>query len=317
VSLFDVRGVVLLPEDLTLTDWPRLAADAGLNTIALHVLNGPPSRAVEFLGSPAGERFLRETDELGLSVEYELHALMELLPRELFEETPELFRMDETERRTADHNLCCSSKEALRIAGENAVTLARKLTPTTHRYFLWSDDGGSWCHCSQCEELSPSDQSLLITNALLGAVRRFDPKATMAALAYYNTLEPPTSVKPAPGVFLEFAPIGRSHAHALSDPTHEANRNHAERIDALIETIGAEGAQVLEYWMDASRASGWKRPAKRLPLDLAVLEADLSFYARRGFSCVTSFACFLDAEYAKLHGLPPIEQYGRGTRGAR
>ncbi len=35
-TLFDTRGVVLVPEDLSLADWPERAAGAGLTTISLH-----------------------------------------------------------------------------------------------------------------------------------------------------------------------------------------------------------------------------------------------------------------------------------------
>jgi hypothetical protein len=35
-------------------------------------------------------------------------------------------------------------------------------------------------------------------------------------------------------------------------------------------------AQVLEYWLDVSRFSQWKRPAVRLPWRRDVLEADLA-----------------------------------------
>ena len=40
-SHFDTRGVVLVPEDLTLADWPQQAKSAGLTTIALHHQNSP------------------------------------------------------------------------------------------------------------------------------------------------------------------------------------------------------------------------------------------------------------------------------------
>ena len=35
-SLFATRGVVLVPSDLSLADWPERAKEAGLTTIALH-----------------------------------------------------------------------------------------------------------------------------------------------------------------------------------------------------------------------------------------------------------------------------------------
>jgi hypothetical protein len=67
---------------------------------------------------------------------------------------------------------------------------------------------------------------------------------------------------------------------------------------------------VLEYWLDASRFSGWKRPAVKLPFNAEAFERDVRFYVGRGFERVTSFGVFLDAEYVGLHGLPPIADYG-------
>ena len=206
--LFRTRGIVLLPEDLTLQDWPERALRAGLTTIALH--DGSSARTVaKFVHSAAGGRFLEQCRRLELNVEYELHAMSDLLPRSLFQKSPGLFRMNEKGERTADANLCVHSQQALEMVCANAVELSGLMRPTTGRYFFWGDDGQPWCRCTQCRLLKDSDQALTVTNAILQAVRRHDPRATMAHLAYANTLIPPETVKPEPGVFLEFAPINR------------------------------------------------------------------------------------------------------------
>src|SRR3954465_1165932 len=74
------RGVVLVPEDLTLADWPERAKAAGLTTIAIHHQNSPQA-VIDWIGSDSGQRFLVACGKLGLEVEYELHAMKELLPR--------------------------------------------------------------------------------------------------------------------------------------------------------------------------------------------------------------------------------------------
>ena len=81
------RGVVLVPEDLTLSDWPERAKKAGLTTIALHHQNSPQA-VIDCLRTDAGQQFIERCRQLGLQVEYELHAIKELLPRELFAKTP-------------------------------------------------------------------------------------------------------------------------------------------------------------------------------------------------------------------------------------
>jgi hypothetical protein len=112
-----------------------------------------------------------------------MHAMLELLPRDLFERDLDLFRADETGSRVPDWNLCPSNPRALEIVGENAVRLSQALTPTTHRYYYWSDDGKPWCHCAECRGLNDADQMLLTTNAILHALRRWDPQARVAGLA--------------------------------------------------------------------------------------------------------------------------------------
>lgn len=79
-SAFATRGVVLVREDLTLADWPQRAKAAGLTTIGLHHQNSPQA-VIRCVQSDAGQRFLEQCRKLGLQVEYELHAMQELLPR--------------------------------------------------------------------------------------------------------------------------------------------------------------------------------------------------------------------------------------------
>jgi hypothetical protein len=135
--------VVLVPEDLTLADWPERAKAAGLTTIGIHHQNSPRA-VIDWIRTDAGRRFLEACGRLDLEVEYELHAMKELLPRRLFEESPEFFRMDERGHWGPDANLCVHSPAALDIAAENAVAIARTLRPTTGRYFYWGDDGKPW-----------------------------------------------------------------------------------------------------------------------------------------------------------------------------
>ena len=315
--LFRRRGIVLIPADLSYERWPELAAESGLNVIALHAQSRPLSRLAEFLRTEVGERFLSHAGELGLDVEYELHAMADLLPRERFGRHPEMFRMDEAGERVPDANLCVSSPEALEVISQRSAVVAGQLTPTTHRYFLWADDGRPWCQCPPCRELSPSDQNLTAMVAILGGLRTTDPQATLAALAYHDTLDPPTKVKPVEGLFLEYAPISRSWQVPLSDPSSEVNREHVERLRRLIEFFGPRESQVLEYWLDASRHSNWQRPAQKLPVTPEVMAADAEFYHSLGFEHATTFGVFLDAEYFERYGVPPVVEYGRALRSGR
>jgi len=304
---FERRGIVLVPSDFTLTEWPELAAHSGLNTIALHPA---PDPVTEFVRSAEGRAALSLTADLGLDLEYELHAMAHLLPRELFPDHPHLFRMNESDERVPDANLCPSSEEALQCVADHALSVSRILRPTTHRYFLWPDDGAPWCRCPRCRDLTPSDQSTLVANRIAAALRQDDPGATVAWLAYANTMAAPRNVLPAPELFLEWAPIERDSSRPLDDPACERNAGLLAALDELLNLFPPDTAQVLDYWMDASRFSGWRRPATRIPFDAGVLRADLAALAGRGIRSATCFGAWLDADYVKTHGVFPIGEYG-------
>ena len=306
------RGVVLLPEDLSLTDWPERAQKAGLSTIGIHHQNSPQA-VMAWVQSDAGRRFCEQCQTLGLEIEYELHAMKELLPRHLFAKAPDLFRMNDKGERVADFNCCVHSRQALDILCENAMNIAKVLRPTTSRYFYWGDDGRPWCRCPQCRELSPSEQTLVVENRICRALRQLDSKATLAHLAYLNTLSPPRKVKPDAGVFLEFAPIKRRYDVAYEEQQDPRQTHGLHALKANLEVFSRDSAQVLEYWLDVSRFSKWKRPATRLPWNRDVFLADVQAYRKRGIRHITSFAAWIDSDYQRRFGsLDFITEYGRG-----
>ena len=310
---FLTRGVVITTEDLTLNNWPERARIAGLTTVGLHAPKSP-RLLVKYMNSDAGHKFLDTCRRLGLAVEYELHAMQDLLPRELFDKAPELFRMDEKGQRVREWNLCVHSERAMQTVSENAVELAKVLRPTTGRYFYWGDDGCPWCRCRQCAGLSDSDQSLLVAGRILEAMRRVDAKAQVAYLAYDNTLPPPKQIKPKAGVFLEYAPIHRRYDVPFEQAGDAKSRQQFEMLDANLEVFGRTNAQALEYWLDASLFSKWKKPAVKVLFDPKVLAADLNTYGRRGIRHVTTFAVYIDADYVSRHGEPPLKEYGEQLR---
>lgn len=309
---FTRRGIVLTPTDLNgiAVQWVDRMAAASLNVLGLH---GGIDECVRFIHGDEGRACLDAAESAGIDVEYELHALGWLLPRGMFPDHPEWFRMDEHGDRVSDANMCASSAEALEYVGARGVELARMLTPTTNRYYYWADDAKPWCACEACREYTASDQNLLMTNALALALTDVRPEARMGYLAYYNAIEPPTRVRPADGMFLEYAPIMRNSAVPLDDLTDAKNVEHADNLRRLVETFDTfdmGDAHILEYWVDASRFSGWKRPSVRIPFDADVIEQDARFYASLGFRSATSFGVFLDADYDRMHGPPPIREYG-------
>jgi hypothetical protein len=315
VPFFLTRGIVLRTTDLQTLDWPARAQRAGLTTIGTHIF---PDEVADFLRTDEGQSFLERCRDLGIQVEHELHAMSHLLPRDLFAKDPAMFPADESGERVRDYNLCVHSQAALEIVCENAVRYTQLLPSTTGRYFYWPDDGQPMCRCPRCRGLSDSDQALIVENRVLHAIRRVDPRATLAHLAYVTTLAPPAQVTPLDGIFLEFAPITRRYDRPFRerDAGLEGYPGHGELLDYLdanLEIFPRDTAQVLEYWIDASHFSEWHpRNVKAVPWHEAVFQDDLRTYARRGIRHIVSFGVWLDGDYVRRFGEPPVEAYGKG-----
>ena len=314
-SWWQMRGVVLSTNELSEVDWPALAAQNGINTIGTHIT---PSEVLAFLNSDEGRFFTEACRQYGITVEHQLHAMGELLPRELFAQDPELFRMDSSGVRTPDFNCCVHSEKALDIIAANAARLAGVLKPGNHRYYFWLDDNAPVCCCSLCKPFSPSEQALIVENRMLKAIRKVDPQARLAHLAYSHFMDPPRQVQPEEGIFLEFAPIYRSWdvplvvEDALCPRGYPVtNGDNLRWLESNLEVFDAEDAVVLEYWLDVSLFSRWKRPAVELPWHPEVCGSDLATYASYGIHHVTSFAVYMDKDYFKrFPSTKPIEEYG-------
>jgi hypothetical protein len=248
-----------------------------------------------------------------------MHALADLLPRDLFAKDPSLFRMDDKGDRVADANLCVHSAAALDTVAENAAYFTRELRAKTHRYFYWIDDARPMCRCPKCRGYSESDQALILENHVWRAIRKVDRRATLAHLAYANTIDAPNQVKPEPGIFLEFAPIERRYdvpfRQREAKATHR-NLLHGRLLDALdanLDWFGRASAQVLEYWLDVSRFATWKREQTiEIPWHEDVFRDDLAMYAKRGIRHVTTFAAWVDGDYVKRWTVAPVRAYGLG-----
>lgn len=313
-----MHNVTLLihPEELSYAWIDRLVAH-GIPTLALHPVGGRRAHEslaamVEQLQGDEMRRMLDYAAAQGLRIEYEMHAARYLLPASLFSAHPTWFRMNEQGERTADYNLCASNEQALDYVAQRAAALARSLYRSTNRYFFWLDDGKQLgCHCPKCRHLSDSDQQLLVLNRILERLRRDDAHATLAYLAYCSTIEPPRTVKPHSGVFLEYAPFLRDFHRPLCE---DAQSRH---IEPLLQCFGRAQAKALDYWYDNSLYSKWTKPPAPFTVDRAVLQADMDFYHRLGFGDVSSFACYLGADYEALHGEVDISDIGRLYRAYR
>ncbi len=301
---------LLIHTDELSKDWIDRMVKNGISTIAIHPVGGWRAHLTlremtEALETAEYRALLDYAAEKGLNIEYEMHAMRYLLPKEEFEAHPEWFRMDAEGNRNPDRNCCAANEEVLDFIAENAAALAKKLYRNTNRYYFWLDDAkDAFCHCPECAKLSASDQQMKILNHILKRLKKDNENAELAYLAYYDTLTPPTAIKPEKGIFLEFAPYERDF-HAPIEGNAQIKPIHA-----LLSCFGKDGARVLDYWYDNSYYSDYKKPPKAFAPDKPVIAADLAYYTALGFHELAGFACYLGADYEELHGEPDISDLG-------
>lgn len=299
--------LLIHPDELTVK-WIDRMKSLGVDVLALHPVGGEAatdalSDLVNLLKTDKYRALIDYAADSGLKIEYEMHAAGYLLPRGLFGEHPEYFRADENGKRVADRNFCVSNNEALDIVASRASELADTLYRCDGDFYFWLDDtrkGG--CHCDKCRDLSPSDQQLIAVNAMARKLRKVRPNARISYLAYLSAITPPEKVRPAEGVFLEYAPFDRDMKKSVRAMPEEESEN----IDRLLKFFGREGSRVLEYWFDNSLFSKWKKPPARFTPDSDMIRDDMDFYVGKGFEQIGSFACYLGPDYEELYGEPDV-----------
>lgn len=309
------RGLIIYPDEIS-TYWNNLLMNSRLNLLGIHPTGGltggkAVDDAIVYLQIPGIKLLLNELTVHNIAIEYEMHALSWLLPREMFNKHQNWFRMNVNQDRVNDFNFCPSNKDALSYISERAAVLAQIFVPTTNRYHFWLDDvADSRCHCPDCSTLNSSDASLLVYNAILNGIRTINPQASQCFLAYHDTMEAPTRVEPESGIFLEYAPMKRNLHRPLTDPYSEINAKEIKPIDGLLSIFGTRNAKALDYWLDNSYASEWTKPMKSFQIESEVIRRDIDFYQKKGFETVTCFACFLGEEYFNLyHNAPDVASY--------
>lgn len=310
------RGIVLTPPDFSGVDWKAGLAELRLNTLGVHSGGGANHDVLRQLGATASEEFRRDFRSAGIECEYEIHAAASLLPVSLFESRPEYFALSfREENRSATANWCVTNPDVPAILAANAGRLAEKLRSTTHRYYFWgADREDAYCHCRECSKYTASELNLLGVNAIADGIRRVDPLAEVACLAYLGCYEVPERVEPRENVFLEFAPYVRCYHHALNDPACAVNRRFFNAFRELGAFFGMRNTHILEYWLDSSLFSGYRKPARRPFVRPELLRRDLEAYAGAGIRNITSFAVYMDGEYFSAHGTAALEDYAAALR---
>lgn len=302
-----MKELLIHPEELS-ERWINLAKKHGLKRLSIHPWGGKQAhitlaQLLSDLETPAFREKIDTLVDSGVEIGYEFHAASYLLPRELFAEHPEYFRMDEEGNRTAEKNFCFSNTEACDIIAKNAVLLAKKLYKSQNDYYFWLDDARkASCHCPECRKHSFADHQLIVMNRILRELRKDDPAARLCYLAYFEALAVPKETVPEEGIFLEYAPIERfDDRENIAPPTV-----NLEALHGLLDFFGTKNAKVLEYWYDNSLFSRWKKPPVAFVPNNETIKAEFAFYKDLGFEVLSSFACFLGDDYIALYGEPDL-----------
>ncbi len=293
---------MVYPNDITsvgLQEWEKRIRQSGINLIGIHAAtsNDPLDTLEAFVKSRFGQSFLKLCKKLQVDVEYEVHALQFLLPRELFDTHPEYFRADTNGQRVQKYNLCFSNDSVMEAIRPQLASILRWMKPTTHRYFFWTDDKQNmFCHCDACQGYNPSEQALMYENRLLELLREFDSQATLAHLAYHQTKSAPLKVQAKEGIFLEFAPIFRDYTHPLDTELEQQLREN-------ITAFPCHSLHILEYWLDESMQSHWQCD-KLTPMRFEAAECTRDIHAYRclGATSITCFATWLNGNYIRQYG---------------
>ena len=311
--------LIVHPHELD-TAWIDKMTALGVDTLGIHPAGGQTSHEnvandLAIFESPDFQSLVDYAHAKGLSVAYELHAARYLLPSALFSTHPDWFRMNEQGERVADFNFCVTNTEAMEFISQRAIELTERLYGSAKDYFLWLDDvSGRFCHCPTCRTLSPSDQNLTAMNAIVTALRKKDPHARLAYLAYYEGVRPPTRVKPADGIFLEYAPFERYYPRQTPRPINDDDR---AELEALLAVFEPKDAWILEYWFDNSyytRRAESEHPIPFCP-DNDHIKREMQWYVERGVGQLSSFACFLGKSYQEKHGTPDLSAFNKKNIG--
>ena len=218
-----MKEMIIHPDEIS-KKWIDRLVQNGIDVLGIHPVGGV--RAADSLKELVERAKTEDYRQLidyatanHLKVQYEFHAAGYLMPKSLFAEHPEYFRMNEKGERISDFNFCVSNEEALNLFAKNAAELALALYGSDHEFYFWMDDGRDLhCHCPQCQKITPSDQQLIAVNAMQKEIRKYIPNAKVAYLAYVDTVVPPQKIKPEKGVFLEYAPFEKYTAKGENAP---------------------------------------------------------------------------------------------------
>ena len=301
---FRFRGVMWEPsaDSFAAEEVLRFHAKLRFNTVCIH-------RGAGLEGTlKAATDCLELAGTLGLRLEACEHSLSEMLPRDLFDAHPEMFRLPQpedicgTRMLDRDHpgmapapdatgiddfrdrvfNLCPTHVHGMRVVRENFRKHLRSAKGIDVLH-VWPDDvtGGGWCYCSSCRGLSPSDQAMLAIRNLAKAAAQEGMPTRLSVLAYHDTLFPGANIHATPEMLLFFAGRERCYGHALDDENCACNRRYLEALAAWVDFFKESAdPHCFNYYLDPQMFRGMT------PFLPQMILGDLSAYQAQGIATI-------------------------------
>jgi hypothetical protein len=191
--------------------WIAWAACNRLNCAFVHVStrDEPYGSAPDAAWMKRRERVVGVAHERGMTIEHGGHLLPELLqPHDL-------------------HAL--AEGRPLAAAARRALEEHLNAHPEADVIHLWGADAPAGSGGREA-----SEAALRTANALAEIAESARPGAQVAFLAYHDTIEVPSGVRPHDNVCLVFAPRERCYEHSLADPDCRTNARYRDSLRAQV-----------------------------------------------------------------------------------
>ncbi|NLJ10879.1 MAG: DUF4838 domain-containing protein [Treponema sp.] len=168
--------------------WIPWAKEHGFTTIILYPVD--ELFTLERMGDHVTGRrrkLIELAHQYQLKIEEGGFCLSRFLPRRLYMNNRELFRMVEG-RRVADINFCPTNPDTLEIVAAQARRFFQRRSDQ-QVFHLWPDKGPheGWCSCPTCRAFTPYEQSLIAINALAAILLDTGSTAHLSYLVPDNT----------------------------------------------------------------------------------------------------------------------------------
>jgi len=203
-------------------------------------------------GAPVPEEWGGHVDYDGMFV----HTFNQLVPPDkYFAEHPEYFSMIDGKR--TPRQLCLTNPEVVKIATA-AVLGMLKGNPHTEIAEVSANDGGGHCTCPVCaaidaENGSPAGSLINFVNQVAEAVEKEHPRVWVSTLAYLDTVDAPTKVRPRQNVVVRLCDDLHSWRYPLIDFVSSPFPESKRYRDAIIAWSKiADNLSIWDYFVNFS-----------------------------------------------------------------